>query len=80
MLHTQKPGEMRMPGEPPNTFNSLACMLGGLTHFTCFPFHSHTSISKPARVTPFMCGCEAKLMSAFADVQDLQETRMFRRG
>ena len=69
-----------MPGQLPNTFNSLTCILGGLAHFTCFSFHSHASISQPPWGTPCMCGGEAKLMSAFADVQDLQETRMFRCG
>ena len=69
-----------MPGQLLNTFNCLTCILGGLTHFICFLFHPHTSISQPPRGTPCMCGGEAKLMSAFADVQDLQETRVFRCG
>ena len=63
-----------MPGEPPNTFNSLACMLGGLTHFTCFPFHSHAFISKPAWGTPCMCGCEAKLRGPVGKIDHVRTT------
>ena len=69
-----------MPGEPPNLFSSLSFMLGGLISVACVCIHWPTSRSQPARGTPSMHGGQAKLMSAFADVQDLQETRVFRCG